>query len=91
MKNIDNIYITAYFRLYYFLLLFSKMKFQIGLDIYHIAFLQCSRIKSDSPILINAEKSTSSFRQSLQICCGEEEREQEVGDDLSVCVLNLLS
>ena len=39
-------------------------------------------------ILTNVENLTSNFGQSVQIYCRE--KEQEVGDDLSACVLNLL-
>ena len=54
-------------------------------------FFQSVRIEPHSPSLINLENLTSNFREFVQICCGEEEeeREQDVGNHLSVSVLNL--
>ena len=49
-------------------------------DICHITFLKCVRIDSHSPSLTNVENSTSNFRQSVQICCREEQKEENNGN-----------
>ena len=57
----------------------SHTKFQIGKNICHITFFQCVRIEPHLSSLKNMENSTSNFRQSVQICCGEKEREDNNG------------
>ena len=71
----------AYFRHYYFLestwyVMFSPTKFESGINICHKTFHQCVRIKPHLSNLANVENSTSNFRQSVQICCGEKGREE---------------
>ena len=80
MKDIDNIYMLVYFRHYYFLwstwhVIFSHTIFQIALNICHKAFLQSGQIKPHLSILTNVDNSRDNLRQSVQICCKEEERE----------------
>ena len=62
--------------------------FKFKINIVHVTFLQYVWIKPNWSILTNVENLTSNFGQSVQIYCRE--KEQEVGDDLSACVLNLL-
>ena len=50
-------------------------------------FLQCVRIEPHSSGLTNVEKSTSNFRQSVQICCREEQREENNGNCKAFCVI----
>ena len=45
--------------------MFSHKKLHIGLNICHITFLQCGRIKPQLSSLTNVEKSTSSSSQNL--------------------------
>ena len=73
-------YMTAYFRLYYFFkstrhIMLSHTKFQIGINICHRKFSQCIWIEPHSSSVTYVENSTSNFRQFVQICCREEERE----------------
>ena len=67
----------------------SHTKCQIGINIFYMKFFQCVQIERHSSSLTNLGNSTRNFRQFVQICCGEEEREKEVGDDLRVSALNL--
>ena len=60
--------------------MFSHTKFQTGISIFQIIFLQCVQIKPYSSSLTNGENLTSNFRQSFQICCGEKEREKNTGN-----------
>ena len=53
----------------------SHTKFETALNICHITFLLCVRIKPHSFRLANLENATSKFRQCVQICCREEERQ----------------
>ena len=46
----------------------------------HITFLQCGQSKPLSSSLTNLENSTSSFRHSVQICCREEQKEENNGN-----------
>ena len=63
-----------------------QTRFQIGIDICHITFSQCARIESHSSGLTNVENSTSQFCQSVHICCGEKEREENNGNCKAFCV-----
>ena len=49
-------------------------KFQIGINICHVTFLQCAWIKLDSSSLANVENVTSNFGRSLRIYCREKEK-----------------
>ena len=93
MKNNDNIYMLTcmppYFRYYCFLwrtwhVMFSQTEFQTGINICHM-FLQCFRIEPHSSRLINVKNSTSNFRQFVQICCREKEREENNGNCKAFC------
>ena len=64
----------------------SRTKFQGGINICYITFLQCVRIKPQSPSLTNAENSTSNFHQSIQISCRGKEREENNGSYKAFCV-----
>ena len=93
MKNIMFGCVLAYFRQYYFPwgtchAMFPRTKFQIKINIVHVTFFQYVWVKPNWSILTNVENLTNNFGQSVQIYCRE--KEQEVGDNLSACVLNLL-
>ena len=45
--------------------MFSHAKFQIGINMYHVTFLQCVWIRSHSSSLTNEENLTSKFGQSV--------------------------
>ena len=81
----------AYFLHYFFIwstkhVMFSHMKLQIGINICHVMFLRCVLIKTHSSSLTNLESSTSSFCQSVKICCREEQREENNGNCKAFCV-----
>ena len=83
--------VPAYFHHYYFLwstryVIFSHTKFQIAINICHLTFLQCVWIKPHSFSLPNLESSESSFRQSVHICCSEEQKEENDGNCKAFCV-----
>ena len=56
--------------------MFSNTKSQSGINICRIKFLQCVRINPHSSSLTDEEHSTRNFLQSVQISCGEKEREE---------------
>ena len=62
------------------------MKLQIGKNICHITFHQCVQIKPHLFSLTNLESYTSSFCQSLQIYCREEQREGKNDSSRAFCV-----
>ena len=66
--------------------IFSHMKFQIAIKNSHVTFLQFVWIKPHSSSLTNLENSTSSFSQSVQIFCREEQKEENNGDCKAFCV-----
>ena len=67
--------------------MFSHTKFQIGINICHLTFLQCLQIKPHFSSLTNVENQTSNFCQSVQICRGEKEREENNGNCKAFCVI----
>ena len=63
-----------------------EISFQIGINIYHVTFLQCVWIKPHWSSLTNEENLTSNFGQSVQICCREKKKEEKNGNCLVFCV-----
>ena len=49
---------------------------------------QCVRIRPHSPTLTNLENSTGDFRQSAQICCREEQKEEKARMDYASTKVN---
>ena len=89
---ITVICMPAYFHHYYFLwskwhAMFSQIKFQIGINSSHVTFLRCVWIKPHSSSLTNVKISTSSFCQSFQICCREDQKEGKNGNCKAFCVI----
>ena len=66
--------------------MFSHTKFQIGINIWRITFLQWVQIKPHPSSLTNIENSTSNFCQSVQICCREKGKEENNGNCKAFCV-----
>ena len=55
-------------------------EFQSGIKIRNITFLECVRINPHSSSFTNVGNSTSNFLPSVQISCGEKEREENNGN-----------
>ena len=90
MKNILAC-VSAYFHHYCFLrstcyVMFSHTKFQNGINISHVTFLQCVWNKPHSSSLTNVESLTSNFVYSVQICRREKEKEENNGSCKVLCV-----
>ena len=51
-----------------------------------MTFVQCVRIEPHSSSLTNVENSSSNFRQSVQICCRGEQKEEGNGNCKAFCV-----
>ena len=64
----------------------SHTKVEIRINICHIKFFQCVRFKPRSSSSTNVENSTSNFRQSVQICCREAQKEENNGNCQAFCV-----
>ena len=60
--------------------MFSYTEFQSGINICHITFLWYVWTNPNSSSLTNVENSTSKFCPSVQVCCGEKEREENNGN-----------
>ena len=84
-------YFLTYFHQYYFFrstwhIMFPHTDSQIVINIYCVTFLQCVWIKPNSSGLTNVENVTSNFRQFIQICCREKEKEENRGNCKAFCV-----
>ena len=66
--------------------MFSYTEFQSGINICHITFLWYVWTNPNSSSLTNVENSTSKFCPSVQVCCGEKEREENNGNCKASCV-----
>ena len=56
-----------------------------------MTFLQCVRIEPHSSGLIKVKKSISNYRQSVQISCRDEEKEENKGNCKAFCVTRKLN
>ena len=93
MKNIDNIYILICLLSSAIIILFKAhnmsrfhtRNFRLE-SIFVTTFLQRVRIKPHLSSLRSVENSRNNFRQSVQICCREKEKEENDGNCKAFCV-----